>query len=67
LVVRAQSKPRIIVDCAKFTYEPAELTGEPASSLSADDADVVMGQRAGLAPAQIIPGQVTEVPMTRPG
>jgi cytochrome c oxidase subunit II len=69
LATRAQPKPRIIpIQARKFTYEPAELTlrlNEPVV-FQLTSADVVMGFNVPdfKVRGTIIPGQVTEVPMT---
>ena len=69
VLVLAQAKPRIIpITARKFEYEPAELTlklNEPVL-FQLKSADVVMGFSVpdfGVR-GTIIPGQVTEVPMT---
>ena len=68
-VARAQSKPRIIkMTTRKFTYEPAELTlkvNQPVI-FQLTTLDVVMGFSVPDFGARgtIIPGQMTEVPMT---
>jgi cytochrome c oxidase subunit 2 len=68
-LVLAQAKPRIIpITARKFEYEPGELTlklNEPVV-FQLQTADVVMGFSVpdfGVR-GTIIPGQVTEVPMT---
>jgi cytochrome c oxidase subunit 2 len=69
LAILAQPKPRIIpIRAQKFTYEPAELTlklNEPVV-FQLTSADVVMGFSVPdfKVRGTIIPGQVTEVPMT---
>jgi cytochrome c oxidase subunit II len=69
LAILAQPKPRIIpIRAQKFTYEPAELTlklNEPVV-FQLTTADVVMGFSVPdfKVRGTIIPGQVTEVPMT---
>ena len=69
LVILAQPKPRIIpIRAQKFTYDPAELTlklNEPVI-FQLSSADVVMGFSVPdfKVRGTIIPGQVTEVPMT---
>ena len=69
LAILAQPAPRIIpIQARKFTYEPAELTlkqNEPVV-FRLTSADVVMGFNVPdfKARGTIIPGQVTEVPMT---
>jgi cytochrome c oxidase subunit 2 len=69
MLVLAQAKPRIIpITARKFEYEPGELTlklNEPVV-FQLKSADVVMGFSVpdfGVR-GTIIPGQVTEVPMT---
>ena len=69
MLVLAQAKPRIIaITAKKFEYEPAELTlklNEPVV-FQLKTLDVVMGFSVpdfGVR-GTIIPGQVTEVPMT---
>jgi cytochrome c oxidase subunit 2 len=69
VLVLAQAKPRIIpITARKFEYEPGELTlklNEPVV-FQLKTADVVMGFSVpdfGVR-GTIIPGQVTEVPMT---
>ena len=69
IAILAQPKPRIIpIQARKFTYEPAELTlklNEPVL-FQLTSADVVMGFNVPdfKVRGTIIPGQVTEVPMT---
>ena len=69
LVVLAQAKPRIIkMTARKFTYEPAQVTlklNQPVV-FQLTTADVVMGFSVPdfAVRGTIIPGQVTEVPMT---
>ena len=69
LVVLAQAKPRIIkMTARKFTYEPAEVTlklNQPVV-FQLSTLDVVMGFSVPdfAVRGTIIPGQVTEVPMT---
>jgi cytochrome c oxidase subunit II len=69
LAVQAQPKSRIIpIKARKFTYEPAEITlkvNEPVL-FQLTTADVVMGFSVPdfATRGTIIPGQVTEVPMT---
>ena len=69
LAILAQPKPRIIaIRAQKFTYEPAELTlklNEPVV-FQLTSAEVVMGFSVPdfKVRGTIIPGQVTEVPMT---
>jgi cytochrome c oxidase subunit II len=69
VLVLAQARPRIIpITARKFEYEPGELTlklNEPVL-FQLKSADVVMGFSVpdfGVR-GTIIPGQVTEVPMT---
>jgi cytochrome c oxidase subunit II len=69
MLVLAQTKPRIIpISARKFEYDPAELTlklNEPVVFLLRST-DVVMGFSVpdfGVR-GTILPGQVTEVPMT---
>ena len=69
IAVQAQPKPRIIrVTAQKFTYEPAELTLKlnEAVVFQLTTQDVVMGFSVPdfATRATIIPGQMTEVPMT---
>jgi cytochrome c oxidase subunit II len=69
IAILAQSRPRIVpIRAQKFTYEPSELTlklNEPVV-FQLTSADVVMGFSVPdfRTRATIIPGQVTEVPMT---
>jgi cytochrome c oxidase subunit 2 len=69
LAILAQPGPRIIpIQARKFTYEPAELTlklNEPVV-FRLTSVDVVMGFNMPdfKVRGTIIPGQVTEVPMT---
>jgi len=68
-VAVAQAKPRIIkMTARKFTYEPAQVTlklNQPVV-FQLTTADVVMGFSVPdfAVRGTIIPGQVTEVPMT---
>jgi cytochrome c oxidase subunit 2 len=67
--VQAQPNPRIIrITARKFTYEPAELTLKlnEAVVFQLTTQDVVMGFSVPdfATRATIIPGQMTEVPMT---
>jgi cytochrome c oxidase subunit 2 len=67
--VQAQPKPRIIrITARKFTYEPAELTLKlnEAVVFQLTTQDVVMGFSVPdfATRATILPGQVTEVPLT---
>jgi cytochrome c oxidase subunit 2 len=68
-VALAQAKPRIIkMTARKFTYEPAQVTlklNQPVV-FQLTTADVVMGFSVPdfAVRGTIIPGQVTEVPMT---
>ena len=69
IAVQAQPKPRIIrITARKFTYEPAELTLKlnEAVVFQLTTQDVVMGFSVPdfATRATIIPGQMTEVPMT---
>jgi cytochrome c oxidase subunit 2 len=69
IAVQAQPKPRIIpITARKFTYEPAELTLKLNESVvfQLTTLDVVMGFSVPdfATRATIIPGQMTEVPMT---
>jgi len=69
LAILAEPRPRIIpIQARKFTYEPAELTlklNEPVV-FQLTSAEVVMGFSVPdfKVRGTIIPGQVTEVPMT---
>jgi cytochrome c oxidase subunit 2 len=69
IVVQAQPRPRTIpIVARKFTFEPAELTlklNEPVV-FRLTTADIVMGFSVPdfATRATILPGQVTEVPMT---
>ena len=69
IAILAQSRPRVVaIRAQKFTYEPSELTlklNEPVV-FQLTSADVVMGFSVPdfRTRATIIPGQVTEVPMT---
>ncbi len=69
ILVLAQAKPRIIaINARKFEYDPAELTlklNEPVL-FQLKSIDVVMGFSVPdfAVRGTVIPGQVTEVPMT---